>query len=233
MPLKQELGTTLFIADNCRMATQLMATALRSSKYRIDVVGSGMTAEEVRNGLRQSHANVVLICVHLKDGQTAGFDLAREVRLSFPKTDIIMLLDKVDSNIVSEAFCAGAVGILSRDEPFDVLCKCVLAVSQGQVWASSQELRFALNTLAQTPHTCTLSDNSGDTSRVLTKREESLAGLIAEGLSNREISRQLNLSEHTVRNYLFRIFNKLGTSTRLELALYVISRREGNQAIQG
>jgi two-component system nitrate/nitrite response regulator NarL len=53
-----------------------------------------------------------------------------------------------------------------------------------------------------------------------------LAYLVAEGLTNKDISRQLNLSEHTVRNYLFRIFNKLGTSNRLELALYMINRGE-------
>jgi DNA-binding NarL/FixJ family response regulator len=58
----------------------------------------------------------------------------------------------------------------------------------------------------------------------LTKREESVVQLVAEGLTNRDISRQLKLSEHTVRNYLFRIFNKVGTSNRLELALYAINR---------
>jgi DNA-binding NarL/FixJ family response regulator len=61
----------------------------------------------------------------------------------------------------------------------------------------------------------------------LTKREQGVVHLVAEGLTNRDISQQLNLSEHTVRNYLFRIFNKVGTSNRLELALYAIDRREG------
>jgi DNA-binding CsgD family transcriptional regulator len=60
---------------------------------------------------------------------------------------------------------------------------------------------------------------------LLTKREEELVQLVAEGLTNRNIARQLNLTDHTVRNYLFRIFNKLGTSNRLELALYVIKQR--------
>jgi DNA-binding NarL/FixJ family response regulator len=50
-----------------------------------------------------------------------------------------------------------------------------------------------------------------------------LVHLVAEGRTNKEISRELSLSEHTVRNYLFRIFNKLGTSNRLELALYAIN----------
>src|SRR4029077_20364256 len=61
--------------------------------------------------------------------------------------------------------------------------------------------------------------------RLLTKREEEVVQLVAEGLTNRDISHQLTLREHTVRNYLFRIFNKLGTSNRLELALYVLKQR--------
>ena len=67
----------------------------------------------------------------------------------------------------------------------------------------------------------------------LTKREEGLVHLVAEGLTNCDISRQLNLSENTVRNYLFRIFNKLGTSNRLELALSAITQREGESSGRG
>jgi DNA-binding NarL/FixJ family response regulator len=62
---------------------------------------------------------------------------------------------------------------------------------------------------------------------LLTKREEGVVHLVAAGMTNRDISQELKLSEHTVRNYLFRIFNKVGTSNRLELALYAIDRREG------
>ena len=54
-------------------------------------------------------------------------------------------------------------------------------------------------------------------------REEQVVGLVAEGLSNREIARELQLSEHTIKKYLFRIFDKLGISTRVELVLYAVS----------
>ena len=64
---------------------------------------------------------------------------------------------------------------------------------------------------------------------LLTKREQSLVQLVAEGRTNRDISRELKLSEHTVRNYLFRIFNKLGTSNRLELALYALNHQLTNR----
>jgi DNA-binding NarL/FixJ family response regulator len=61
-------------------------------------------------------------------------------------------------------------------------------------------------------------------SRPLSKREEEISRLVAEGLSNRQISQRLELSEHTIKNYLFRIFEKLGVATRVELALYAVRR---------
>jgi two-component system nitrate/nitrite response regulator NarL len=59
----------------------------------------------------------------------------------------------------------------------------------------------------------------------LTKQEQGIARLVSEGLTNRDIARQLSLSENTVRNYMFRIFDKLGTSNRVELALYAFHQK--------
>jgi two-component system nitrate/nitrite response regulator NarL len=103
---------------------------------------------------------------------------------------------------------------------------CVQAVHRGEVWASSEELRFVFSALPQIPLDGTIDGESTKRAVLLTKREEGLARLVAEGFTNRDISRHMNLSENTVRNYLFRIFNKLGTSNRLELALHVINQRE-------
>ncbi|HZD33430.1 MAG TPA: LuxR C-terminal-related transcriptional regulator, partial [Candidatus Angelobacter sp.] len=58
----------------------------------------------------------------------------------------------------------------------------------------------------------------------LTRREESVVRLVVQGMVNREIAAQLRLSEHTIKNYLFRIFDKLGVSNRVELALYAVAR---------
>jgi DNA-binding NarL/FixJ family response regulator len=60
---------------------------------------------------------------------------------------------------------------------------------------------------------------------LLSKRDENVVRLVSEGLTNRQISSDLGLSEHTVRNYLFRIFDKLGVSTRVELVLYCLQDR--------
>jgi DNA-binding NarL/FixJ family response regulator len=64
---------------------------------------------------------------------------------------------------------------------------------------------------------------NADGMRLLTKREEDVVRLLAEGMQNREIAKELSLSEHTVKNYLFHIFDKLGVSSRVELVLYAVS----------
>jgi DNA-binding CsgD family transcriptional regulator len=68
---------------------------------------------------------------------------------------------------------------------------------------------------------------------LLTPRERDVARLVAEGMRNQEIALKLNLSEHTVRNYLLRIFDKLGISSRVELVLYAFSGAEGSAASVG
>jgi len=220
---------SVFVADRSRMAGQLMATALRVGPYSTTVVGSAVTSAEVISGLRKTPADVVLISPFLADGPTAGLKIIREVRSSNPETDVIVLIDAIERAIVTEAFQSGAVGILCRDESFEVLCKCIHAVHEGQVWANSETLRMVLDALTQMPRAINLQIRNGKSGKLLTKREEDLVHLVAEGLTNRDISKQLNLSEHTVRNYLFRIFNKLGTANRLELAVYALNRREENQ----
>jgi DNA-binding NarL/FixJ family response regulator len=196
----------------------------------MEVVGCTTDRNGIRLILTKKEASVALIGA-LKDGPNASFDTIRELRAYYPATNVIKMCDSMERGLVVEAFRAGAVGVLSRDEPFNVLCKCIQSVHQGQVWAASKVLRFALEALAQTPPMYVVSRNpSKPPKTLLTKREQDIVALITEGLTNRDISGRLNLSEHTVRNYLFRIFNKLGTSNRLELALYALHPREVNEA---
>jgi DNA-binding NarL/FixJ family response regulator len=223
--LKRTQTLRVFITDTSRMGCQLMAAALREHRYRFKVVGYATDSVGVRTGLAEDGADIAIIAAHLKDGAVSGFHLTRDIRASHPKVGVIMMLDSIEKAIVVEAFRAGASGILSRDEPFEVLCKCIRAVHQGQIWANSNALRFIVDALARTSPTFAINAKGPS---LLTEREQSVVNLVAEGLTNRDISKRLNLSEHTVRNYLFRIFNKVGISNRLELAIYAISRREGN-----
>ena len=203
-----------------------MVRALQQCGRPIRVVGCATESVEIPRGLSKNSPDVAIISADLRDGRNMGIQATREIRVSHPHVHIIVLVDSPRRTMVVEGFRAGADGVFSRLQPFEMLCKCIHAVYEGQVWASSQELRFIIEAMAQNEKQ-PIKSASG--TRLLTKREEELVQLVAEGLTNRDISRQLSLTEHTVRNYLFRIFNKLGTSNRLELALYVIKQRGGEQ----
>ena len=210
------------IADASRMHCQLMATALRRSRYRFDVVCSVTESQEALRALKEKQPDVALIASNLHDGPLTGFKVLRELQACRSMVKAIMLIDSSERHIVIESFRRGAHGVISRDELFETLCECVRAVDQGQIWVRAEELHYLVDALVES-----ISPRILDAKGValLTKQEQGIVRLVAEGLTNRDIARQMNLSENTVRNYVFRIFEKLGTSNRVELALYAVRQQ--------
>ena len=134
----------------------------------------------------------------------------------------VLLLEREERDLVIEAFRSGAVGVFERDQSYDQLCKCIACVHRGQVWASSQQLRYVLEALCSgVPPFIT--DAKGQL--LLTERELEVVSKVAEGMKNREIAVLLNVSEHTIKNHLFNIFERLGISSRAELILYLLGQR--------
>lgn len=216
---------SLLIAEECRINCQLMQSALRRSRT-LSVVASAVESGELLEAYKRTRPDVAVISGKLKDGATAGFQATRELRSLFRANRIVILVDAAERPVVLEAFRCGARGVFCRSESLEILCRCVRKVYEGEIWASSEQLQFLIESVAETAPPF-IADARGI--GLLTKRELSLVQLVAEGRTNKDIARELSLSEHTVRNYLFRIFNKLGTSNRLELALYAINQREANQ----
>ena len=147
----------------------------------------------------------------------------RELQDSHPQTRFVLLCKSLNNDLVVDAFRAGAMGVFCRTESFVRLCKCIRVVHQGQVWASSDQLRLMLGALKKASPLRMTSANGPNR---LAKREAQVVDLVAEGLTNRDIALKLGITEHTVSNYLFRIYNKLGISSRVELVLYVMKHRE-------
>src|SRR5256712_9202271 len=111
--------------------------------------------------------------------------------------------------------------------PFRLLCKCIQSVHHGQVWANSEQLQYLIEVVTQVPSLRRVKALGG---KLLTPREEQVVALVADGPSNREVAHELCLSEHTIKKYLFRIFDKLGISSRVELVLYAVSHGGARQA---
>ena len=126
------------------------------------------------------------------------------------------------------AFRSGVRGIFCiSDSNLRLLCKGLLRVADGQIWANTEQLNYIVELISEVPSLRVL-NSIGD--NLLTPREEQVVALVAEGLGNRHIARGLNLSENTVKKYLFRIFEKLGISSRVELVLYAVNNGDPRQA---
>lgn len=212
----------ILLADSNLMACSLLAQALEQD-VSFHVVATSVTNSTLLDLIRQSRPSVALIAAHLQEGPLSGFACLPQLRAEFPSLPSIVLLDRSDPELVVDAFRAGARGLFARsDSDISMLCKCIRRVVEGQIWADSSQLHYLLEAFAGSPEQPDQPKERGLS--LLTAREETVVRLVAEGMGNREIAQQLNLSEHTVKNYLFRIFEKLGLSNRVELVLYAIAR---------
>jgi DNA-binding NarL/FixJ family response regulator len=213
---------TVVIAEANQLNCQLVESAFRSKRTHVAVVASAIDSRQTLALLKEREPDVAIISAQLESGPLDGYHILRELHSLQSKTRSILLLGSRERELVIDAFRCGARGVVFRDEPLETLAKCIHAVHRGQVWANSQHLGYLLDVLSQMP--MRLHDAHG--MDLLSKREGDVVRLVSEGLTNRGISAQLGLSEHTVRNYLFKIFDKLGVSTRVELVLYCFQERQ-------
>ncbi len=214
---------SVLVSDSTRMGGQLLTDALRRSSPHFLVCACAVNSREILKALEEHEPQIALVSLNLEDGLLAGLAVLRDVHTLFPKTRPILMVEASEPEMVINAFRAGAKGIFCRTGLFEALCKCISAVHKGQIWATSDELQSVLEVLARA---APLQRFNGSSRVRLTKREEEVVNLVTHGLTNREISKKLNLSAHTVKNYLFRIFDKLGISSRVELVIYALDQKE-------
>jgi len=213
-------GISVLIANPRPMTGELMVGALRRQKS-IRLVKSATSVMGALELAQSKDLDVALIAATLHDGPMSGFGALRQLRVLCPDLKAVILLDSSERSLVVDAFRAGARGVFNLSQAnFKSLCKCVERVHDGQIWANSKELSEVMEALIQL---APIQIVNTEGMRLLTKREEDVVRLLAEGLQNRDIARELKLSEHTVKNYLFHIFDKLGVSSRVELVLYAVS----------
>lgn len=217
-PQRQDSDIRLIVADENLMNCQLLVGALRRCR-RIEVVARATSSEQILAAAKVSQPSVALVGANLQDGSLAGFEAVRRLRNLHPEVRAVLLLDSADQSSVIDAFRAGAKGIFSRDDSLATLCRCIQNVHAGHAWASSEQIEAVLEVFARIAPLLL-----PDKAKIpLSPREREVAKLVAEGLSNREISAQLKLSQHTIKNYLFHIYGKLGMSSRVDLVLHVRS----------
>jgi DNA-binding NarL/FixJ family response regulator len=207
----------LLISDRTLLGCELLA---RSLAGEVEQIVQATTSAEVLSVAQEFTPDVALVSSVLADGPLAGFKTLPVLQSVLPHCATVVMLDERDPDLIVDVFRAHARGVFFRADPIQDLIKCIAVVHSGQVWAAAHELRLVLDAFSECApfHAPT---SAGVLS--LTKREIDIANLVAAAQSNRQISRRLNISEHTVKNNLFRIFEKIGIGSRIELAVVMMN----------
>ena len=217
----------VLVADSNRMQAQLLTSALRRRpEFRVSTCP--MDTASILKAVTAKSPRVALLSLNLPDNVAETVMTLRGFHLAHPDIPKILLVDSCDRETVISAFRSGARGnFANNDANLRLLCKCILRVAAGQIWANTEELGYIIELISEVPSLRVLNSRGAT---LLTPREEQVVALVAEGLGNRQIARELSLSEHTIKKYLFRIFEKLGISTRVELVLYAVNNGNPRQA---
>jgi len=220
-------ATPILIADSNRMQSQLLISALRRHP-EFDIHSCSLDTPSILRAVNERRPRVVLLSVSSLEHGSDALVALRRFHLSHPDIPKVLLAECLDRDLVISGFRSGARGIFSiTDANLRLFCKCLHRVAGGQVWASTEHLNYLLELISEVPSLRVLNSTGKS---ILTPREEQVVALVAEGLGNRQIAIELNLSEHTIKKYLFRIFEKLGISTRVELVLYAVNNGDPRHA---
>lgn len=217
---KNRISVLVVTADN--MTSELLKNAFANGRRGFTVTTLTGSSQTIIGQLEEHKADVTLISEELQDGPEAGIKVLQKTRET-NGTSAIMLLQSSRPERVVNAFRDGARGVFYRSHSLKSLSKCIQTVHNGQIWVCNEDIEHLLNALAHVKP-INIDDHKG--MPLLTRREEDVVRLVADGLKNREIAQKLKVKEHSVRNYIYRIFEKLGVSNRVELILYVFSHRD-------
>jgi DNA-binding NarL/FixJ family response regulator len=218
---KRQAGTIrVLVADNSRFHTQLLVGVLRQDSD-FQVVSSDLNLASLIAASISQKTHVFILSAFADEDAQRGFRILEELRVTNPNARAVILLDSSKPQSVLEAFRAGARGVFDHQESSDMLSQCIREVHAGQVWLNNEQVALVLDALAAAPKVRAVGPNGMN---LLSKREADVVRCLAEGLTNREIADRLGLSQHTIKNYLFRIFDKLGVSNRIELMFMTVSQ---------
>ncbi len=209
-------GIRVLLADSKLLESQLLAGSLSDHGFRVFSCRSEIPP--ILEVLEGGSADVVVISCAGPNSTAPDAAMLRTLHLIYPQIPKVYLMDIQNPQVAVQAFRSGARGLFClADSSFQLFCECIERVHRGEIFASNQQLSYLLDSVCQSPCMRVVSA-TGTT--LLTSREEQVVALVTDGLSNRNVANELGLSEHTVKKYLFRIFEKLGISSRVELVLY-------------
>ncbi len=191
---------------------------LLSSTDDIAIIGEASNGADCIKMLAKLKPDILLLDLRMPDKD--GLAVLEEVNFDSLPTRVIVLTAAEDDRDVIRAMRLGARGVVLKQSAADLLVKSIYRVHAGEIWLDNRITAEVMKAFAKS------SDGGPRREKpLLSNREKQIVQLVAQGYRNKEMGEKLFISEQTVKNHLHNIFDKLGVSDRLELALYAIHHR--------
>mgnify|MGYP005845383355 CR=1 FL=1 len=186
------------------------------------VVAEAGSGREVLDQFDEVRPDVLLLDLKMPD--IDGLNVLQTLRPTKGSTKIVVLTASEDKNEWVQAMKLDCSGIVVKHTPPDLIVKSIRKVHEGEIWLDSHTTAAVMRQFASPGDDGSVAVTRARTRSPLSAREREIVALVAQGYRNREMAEKLFISEQTVKNHLHNIFDKLGVSDRLELALYAIHK---------
>ena len=184
----------------------------------IRVVGQAETLEQAVSAAKKFSAEILIFESALAEN---AIEAVQEIMKTAPGLRLVVVTEAPDQELTLELFRRGVHSIVSREIDSEVFVECLRAVSRGEAWLETHAMKWvmeAYRTQGSRPH--------GGRSKVqLTPKESLIVSCVTQGMKNKEIAARVGTTEQVVKNYLRKVYDKLGVADRLELALYCLNNR--------
>ena len=219
METKKAALTRIVIADDHPIFRDGLKRLLESER-EFKVVGEACDGIDAVTLVQQLKPDVLLLDLAMP--RRAGLDALREMGNEPVSPRVILLTAAAEKHEIVEALQLGARGVVLKDSATQILLKSIRAVMSGEYWVGRESVSNLVQYLRN------LVDSSVNDPRKkkygLTPRELEVISAVVAGFANKEIAQHFKISEDTVKHHLSNIFDKLGVSTRLELALFAVNQ---------
>ena len=189
----------------------------------VTIVGEASSGNECIQLLGKLKPDILLLDLRMPEKD--GLAVLEEVNFDSLPARVIVLTAAEDDRDVVRAMRLGARGVVLKQSATDLLLKSIRKVHSGEIWLDKRMTAEVMKAFAQSAEGGPRREKP-----LLSEREMEIVQLVSQGYRNKEIGEKLYISEQTVKNHLHNIFDKLGVSDRLELALYAIHHRLINQS---
>lgn len=184
----------------------------------IRVVGQAESLDQTVTAIQKFSADVVIFEAALAPNAA---DTVSDLLRQNANCRLVVVLQESDQEMTLELFRRGAHGVVSREIEPEMLVECLRKVAQGEPWLESRAVAWVL----QAYRTQGMRPAGSRPKVALTPKESLIVSCVTQGMKNKEIALRVGTTEQVVKNYLRKVYDKLGVADRLELALYCLNHR--------